>query len=59
VHYEEYGREDEENVNEEACDVKRDEGKGPYKYEHQCKSKKDEAHPSPPMFMLARFIRPD
>jgi hypothetical protein len=54
VRDEEYGREDKENVNKEACDVERDEGKGPYEYKHQSKSKKDEAHPSPPAFMLAR-----
>jgi hypothetical protein len=54
VHDEEYGREDKENVNKEACDVKRDEGKDPYKYKHQSKSEKDEAHLSPPTFMLTR-----
>jgi hypothetical protein len=55
VHKEEYDREDKENVNEEAGDVECDEGKGPYKYKQQSKSKKDEAHPSPLTFMLARF----
>ena len=57
MHDEKYGREDKENVNKEACDVKRDEGKGPYKYKQQSKSKKYEAHPSPPTFMLARGFR--
>jgi hypothetical protein len=57
VRDEEYGREDKEYVNKEACDVERDEGKDPYKYKHQSKSKKDEAHPSPPAFMLARSGR--
>jgi hypothetical protein len=48
VYDEKYGREDKQYVNNETCDVKRDEGKSPYKYKHQSKSKKDEAHSSPP-----------
>jgi hypothetical protein len=39
---------DQEKVNEESRDVKCNEAKDPYKYKHQRKSKKDEAHPLPP-----------
>jgi hypothetical protein len=45
---EENDREDQEHMNEEACDVKRNEGNRPYKNKQQSKSKKDAAHPSPP-----------
>jgi hypothetical protein len=44
MHDEKYHRQDQENVNEESCDVKRDEGKGPYENKQHGKTKKDEPH---------------
>ena len=46
MHDEKYRGQEEEKVDEESRDVKCDEGKGPYKYKQQSKSKKDKAHPN-------------
>ncbi|HEX4075373.1 MAG TPA: hypothetical protein VHX49_08240 [Candidatus Acidoferrales bacterium] len=47
MHDEKYHGEDEEEVNEEAGDVERDEGRDPDENEQQRKTEKDESHGAP------------
>jgi hypothetical protein len=53
MHDEKYQREDQENVDEEAGDVKCDERRDPDENEQQRESEKGETHDGPPPLMLS------